>query len=87
MAIDWEPDGAMVGDGTRSAGTDAKLLRSFAVAQTPRQQEIARSIYSRRKAGDSVDDVKDLIAKMSQVITEERRERTGGASGNAAAGR
>lgn len=49
-----------------------RLLRGLAAAQTPRQQEIAKSIYGRLRAGDSVDDIKDLIAEMSRVVTKEQ---------------
>lgn len=42
--------------------------------RTPRQQEVARSIYERLRAGESPDDLKDLIADMSRVIKQERRQ-------------
>ena len=42
--------------------------------RTPRQLEVARSIYERLRAGESPDDLKDLIADMSRVIKQERRQ-------------
>lgn len=42
--------------------------------RTPQQQEVARSIYERLRAGESPDDLKDLIADMSRVIKQERRQ-------------
>jgi hypothetical protein len=63
-----------------------RLLRDLAAAQTPRQQEIAKSIYARLNAGESADDVKDLIEEMVQVITEERQTSSGKPAGDAAAG-
>lgn len=41
--------------------------------RTPQQQEVARSIYERLRAGESPDDLKDLIAEMGRVIKQERR--------------
>lgn len=55
-----------------------RLLRDLAAAQTPRQQEIAKSIYRRLYAGESVDDVKGLIDEMIKVITQERADKPSG---------
>lgn len=41
--------------------------------RTPQQQEVARSIYERLRAGESPDDLKDLITEMGRVIKQERR--------------
>lgn len=75
MGQDQEHGGPMAQDGARP-DVNERLLRGLAAAQTPRQQEIARSIYSRLNAGDSVEDVEGLIAEMAKVITEERRTST-----------
>jgi hypothetical protein len=47
--------------------------QSLLDAQTPQQQEIARRIYDRLKAGASLDDVRGLIEEMRGVILAERR--------------
>lgn len=72
MGRDREHRSAMPADGAEPDVIE-RLLRGLAAAQTPRQQQIARSIYSRLNAGDSVDDIKGLIQEMAGVITEERR--------------
>lgn len=51
----------------RSADTAAAL----ATGASPRQEEIARHIYARLKAGADVDDVKSLIGDLSRAATEQ----------------
>jgi hypothetical protein len=63
------------------AGRNERLLRVLAAAQTPRQQEIAKRIYARLYAGDSVDDVKNLIEEMVRVIRQERQTDAGQPAG------
>jgi hypothetical protein len=50
-----------------------RLMAALASVESPRQQEIARSIYGRLRAGESVDDLQDLIAEMRRVIQAERQ--------------
>jgi hypothetical protein len=50
-----------------------RLMAALAGVQSPRQQEIARSIYGRLQAGESVDDLRDLIDEMGRVIQAERQ--------------
>jgi hypothetical protein len=50
-----------------------RLMAALASVESPRQQEIARSIYGRLQAGESVDDLQDLIAEMGRVIQAERQ--------------
>lgn len=80
MGQDREHSGATPQDSTLPDVSE-RLLRGLAAAQTPRQQEIARSIYSRLSARDSVDDVKGLIEEMARVIQQERRTEPGGTPG------
>jgi hypothetical protein len=49
-----------------------RFVAGMALAQTPRQQEIARQIYDRLAAGADVDDVKGLIGKMVRTVAQER---------------
>ena len=51
------------------------LLAALERTRTPEQQEIAGEIFRRLSAGEDVDDVKDLIDKMAQVIVRQQRER------------
>lgn len=87
MGQDREHSGATPADDGARPDVNERLLRGLAAAQTPRQQEIARSIYRRLNAGESVDDVKGLIEQMAQVITEERRTGRGESPGRGRQGR
>lgn len=49
-----------------------RFLAGMALAQTPRQQEIARQIYDRMAAGADVDDVKPLIDQMARTVARAR---------------
>jgi len=49
-----------------------RFLAGMALAQTPRQQEIAGTIYRSLAAGAEVDDVKDLIERMVRTVAKER---------------
>ena len=51
------------------------FLNTLDDAATPRQQALAVQINRRLMAGESVEDVRDLIDRMAAVITEEQRER------------
>jgi hypothetical protein len=64
--------GSATADGARPLTLSERLERGLQAVQTPRQQEIARRIFSRLKAGDSVEDIRDLIVEMSRVVTEEQ---------------
>lgn len=50
-----------------------RIASTMAARETPRQQELARRIYDRLKAGAEVDDVQDLITEMGQTMAEESR--------------
>jgi hypothetical protein len=71
VAEDPAPGGAMA-DGAKPLTLSERVERGLQAAQTPRQQEIARRIFARLKAGDSVEDIRDLIVEMSRVVTEEQ---------------
>lgn len=64
--------GSAMADGAKPPTLSERLERGLQAAQTPRQQEIARRIFARLRAGDSVEDVRDLIIEMSRVVTEEQ---------------
>jgi hypothetical protein len=49
-----------------------RFLAGMELAQTPRQQQIARQIYDRLAGGAEVDDVKDLIERMIRTVARER---------------
>jgi hypothetical protein len=49
-----------------------RFLAGMALAQTPRQQQIARQIYDRMAAGATVDDVKPLIDQMARTVAQTR---------------
>ena len=66
----------MTGEQERLSPAQRRMERridELAALRTPQQQEVARSIYERLRAGDSPDDVKDLIAEMGRVVKQERR--------------
>lgn len=50
-----------------------RIARTMEARETPRQQELARCIYARLKAGAEVDDVRNLITEMGRTMAEESR--------------
>ncbi len=67
---------------TPGAGRQQRAVEQLATGRSPRQQEIARRIYARLRAGEQVDDLRGLIAELSREATgEAARRRTAGPSG------
>lgn len=53
----------------------ATFLGTLADAATPKQQELAAEINRRLLAGETVEDVRELIERMTTVIAVEQEER------------
>lgn len=53
----------------------------LAAGTSPQQQEIVQRIYAQLKEGAEVDEVKDLIAKLSRAATDQARKGRGGRNG------
>ncbi len=65
-----------------SAARQQRAVEQFATGRSPRQEEIARRIYTRLRAGDQVDDLRGLIAELSREATgEAARRRVAGPTG------
>ncbi|MDR1999536.1 MAG: hypothetical protein LBQ06_06300 [Frankiaceae bacterium] len=66
--------GAPAGSGgDEPAEPSERFLAAMDLAETPEQQGIAREIYRRLAAGEDVEDVQDLIERMTAVVVEQRR--------------